>query len=98
MVWNKAFGTITTAALSQVGNNSQGSIEEEARRLASADVSRNGVPRKVSDVYNLIKVEAIAICFDNICANRFVSRAKKDGSAQEFADLDALIAGGWVVD
>jgi hypothetical protein len=51
--------SIGTAALSQVGNSSQVSIEEEARRLAAADVSRNGVPRKVSDVYNLIKVEAI---------------------------------------
>ena len=36
--------------------------------------------------------------FDNICANRFHLQPKKDGTDHEFADVDALIAGGWVVD
>jgi hypothetical protein len=38
------------------------------------------------------------ISFDNICANRFLLQPKKDGTEHEFADVDALLAGGWVVD
>jgi hypothetical protein len=38
------------------------------------------------------------ICFDNICASRFLLRPKKDGTEHEFADVDGLLAGGWVVD
>jgi hypothetical protein len=48
-----------SVASSQVSNNSPPPIEEEARRLVWAEVSKNGVPRKVSQEYNLVKVEAI---------------------------------------
>lgn len=51
--------TQCTFAFSQTGNNSQPPIEEEARRLAWADGAKNGIPRKISQEFNLIKVEAI---------------------------------------
>ena len=38
------------------------------------------------------------ISFDNICANRFLLQPKNDGTEHEFADVDGLLAGGWVVD
>ena len=38
------------------------------------------------------------ISFENICANRFLLQPKKDGTEHEFADVDGLLAGGWVVD
>ena len=38
------------------------------------------------------------ISFDNICVNRFLLQPKKDGTEHEYADVDALLAGGWVVD
>lgn len=38
------------------------------------------------------------ISFDNLCADRFLLQPKKDGTEHAFADVDGLIAGGWVVD
>ncbi|HQY75084.1 MAG TPA: hypothetical protein PLT54_00010 [Rhodoferax sp.] len=46
-------------AFSQVGSDSQLSVEEEAKRLAWADGVKNGIPRKISQEFNLIKVEAV---------------------------------------
>jgi hypothetical protein len=38
------------------------------------------------------------ISLENICANRFLLQPMKDGTEHEFADVDGLLAGGWVVD
>lgn len=35
------------------------SIEEEARRLVKADYAQNGIPRRLDDVFSLIRSEAV---------------------------------------